>query len=190
MDDRFTWLPLTVIAVRAGLRACNHRERAPQHDIFSLNCLQLEERWGYWLNSLQVPLCLPRLHGGSWQEFLPVWGVSATQRDDEDTIQDALGRTFKSRDKRGRERGHGRGTQCLLCSGCELCEELPVCFFFHGWLVETRNPRRGSQPCYTKNIRETRVNKAAVWRTSLNRVRLMTLLFVLVFWAHGLILCF
>lgn len=71
--------------------------------------------------------------------------VSATQWDDEDTIQDTLGRALKGRNKWGHGRGHGYGNECLLCSGRQRREDLPVYFPFYGeWL--RLGPEEGAPP--------------------------------------------
>ncbi len=108
--------------------------------LLKLSCSRCEQAWtGYDVT-----------HPGSSLLFvLALWvmagvpsclRVSATQRDDEDTIQDTLGRTLKARNEWGHERGHGHGRECLLCSECELCKDLPVYFCFYGDWV-----KRGSE---------------------------------------------
>lgn len=119
---------------------CCHEEKATKHNILSQifsSVIKLSgSRCRIWCNRSRSSLL----------SLLALWvmagvpsclRVSATQRDDEDTIQDTLGRTLKTRDKWGHERGHRNGRECLLCCGCELCEDLSVYLSFYGdWLKQ------------------------------------------------------
>lgn len=108
-----------------------------------------------WCNAsrLVAAFCVSIVgHGRS--SFL--FRVSANQRDDEDTIWNTLGRTVKIVNKRGHERGHGHGKECLLCYWSVVGKDLRAYFPFYGnWLkLGSVDPSRVTTP-HTENIRGT-----------------------------------
>lgn len=108
------------------------------------------------------------------------WMVSATQWDDEDTIQETLGMTLKTRDKWGHERGHRHGREYLLCSVVWAMWGSVCIFFQFWWPVETRLrrgiPHGGSPRYHTRNTGQRHVNKSVFLTSSFKHVRSLLLL--------------
>lgn len=141
-SSRLTW---SLLHVKAGSIVCNHEKCVTKHifhifpssgttphKIMMFQVQRSSDR--IWCNTSRLvsAFCVSIMgHGRS--SFL--FRVSANQWDDEDTIRNTLGRTVKIVNKRGHERGHGHGKECLLCYGCVVGKDLHVYFPFYGdWL--------------------------------------------------------